>query len=125
MMTNKGAFLSIGQTLQPEIQQFYAQSLVQSTFTEKIMSQRQQLLEDETLKMIQERIIDKKADLYWFYNQADNKKTGKISKLEWANGMRSVLQLDLPFLSYCTKLTNVTNNLVDYNSVYHIVTNSS
>lgn len=30
----------------------------------------------------------------------DRQKSGSISKVQWANGLKLVLQLDVPFLSY-------------------------
>lgn len=122
MMTNKGSFINFGTDLQPEIQQFYAQSLVDSSFAQKIMDKKLQKLEEDTVKMIVERIIDKKADLYWYFTQVDVKRTGKISRLEWANALKSVLNLDLPFISYAPKLVDMDDKkMIDYSNVYNII----
>lgn len=117
MMTNKGSFINFGPDLQPEIQQFYAQSLIDSSFAQKIMDKKLQKLEEDTIKMIIERIIDKKADLYWYFTQVDSKRTGKISRLEWANALKSVLNLDLPYISYAPKLVDVgEDKMIDYSA---------
>lgn len=117
MMTNKGAFITFQQDLEPEVQQFYAENLIDNEFTYKLIEQKQQRLEKATLDYIIERIIEEKANLFWYYSQSDVKKTGKVSKLEWATGMKSVLRMDLPFLSYCSKLVEIENGLIDYHKV--------
>uniref|UniRef100_H3GLM9 Serine/threonine-protein phosphatase n=1 Tax=Phytophthora ramorum TaxID=164328 RepID=H3GLM9_PHYRM len=101
---NKGAFLTLGPDLQPEIQQFYAHSINESTFKAPEQAQMQGVLEDDTLRMIAERICDHKASLFWYFTQHDDEHNGTVSRLIWAEALRSVLQLDLPFLTYQPKL---------------------
>lgn len=36
--------------------------------------------------------------LFWLLQ--DRTKSGRVSKVQWANGLNLVLQLDVPFLSY-------------------------
>ncbi|RLN48703.1 hypothetical protein BBJ29_003070 [Phytophthora kernoviae] len=109
---NKGAFLTLGPDLQPEIQQFYAHSINETTFKAPEQSQMQGMLEEDTLRMIAERICDHKPSLYWYFTQHDDEHNGTVSRLIWAEALRSVLQLDLPFLTYQPKLAA----LVDENS---------
>ncbi|OWZ06024.1 Serine/threonine-protein phosphatase [Phytophthora megakarya] len=109
---NKGAFLTLGPDLQPEIQQFYAHSINESTFKAPEQAQMQGVLEEDTLRMIAERICDHKASLFWYFTQHDDEHNGTVSRLIWAEALRSVLQLDLPFLTYQPKLAA----LVDENS---------
>ncbi|RMX66558.1 hypothetical protein DD238_002301 [Peronospora effusa] len=114
---NKGAFLTFGTDLQPEIQQFYAQSITESTFQAPAQAQMQNLLEEDTLRMIAERICDHKASLYWYFTQHDDEHKGTVPRLIWAEALRSVLQLDLPFLTYQSKLAELideTSGRINY-----------
>ncbi|CAM9294698.1 unnamed protein product, partial [Choristocarpus tenellus] len=101
LQTNKGAFLTVGSNLQPEIQQFYAHSVTEMSFDqEKEQKEVEERLETEAVNMIIEQLIDKKPSLYWHYTREDKGKTGRVTKVQWANGLKLVLQLDVPFLSY-------------------------
>ncbi|CAM9314521.1 unnamed protein product, partial [Phaeothamnion confervicola] len=101
MQTNKGAFLTIGPELQPEIQQFYAHSVADTHWDNPEASQAiEQKLEDDAVAMIVERVIDNKPSLYWHYTRQDKERTGTVTRLQWSNGLKLVLQLDVPFLSY-------------------------
>ncbi|CAM9129165.1 unnamed protein product [Discosporangium mesarthrocarpum] len=111
LQTNKGAFLTVGPDLQPEIQQFYAHSVTEMSFDqEKVQREVEERLEMEAVNMIIERLIDSKPSLYWHYTREDKKKTGRISKVQWANGLKLVLQLDVPFLSYVERLVDVEDD---------------
>jgi Ca2+-binding EF-hand superfamily protein/diadenosine tetraphosphatase ApaH/serine/threonine PP2A family protein phosphatase len=57
-------------------------------------------------KMLMERIFLRKPDLYFFYAAADkaSSRDGRVSKLVWADGMRTVLDLELPWLNLCSML---------------------
>jgi Ca2+-binding EF-hand superfamily protein/diadenosine tetraphosphatase ApaH/serine/threonine PP2A family protein phosphatase len=104
--TNKGAFLTLGRDLQPAIQQFYAHSIQQADFgvssedTSTKQGQLEQRLEDDVCAMIIERICDHKPSLYWYFTQHDAERTGTVSRLEWANTLRNVIGIDLPFITY-------------------------
>lgn len=87
--TNKGAFITFGADLQPEIQQFYAHSIASSDFggmaeepeSEEVDSaeeRREQKLEDDAVQMIIEHIVNHKADLYWYYTQQDTENSGYV-----------------------------------------------
>ncbi|GMF24491.1 unnamed protein product [Phytophthora lilii] len=108
---NKGAFLTLGPDLQPEIQQFYAHSINESTFKAPEQAQMQGVLEEDTLRMIAERICDHKASLYWYFTQHDEEHNGTVPRLIWAEALRSVLQLDLPFLTYQPKLAALVDDI--------------
>ncbi|KAG7396038.1 serine threonine-protein phosphatase [Phytophthora boehmeriae] len=107
---NKGAFLTLGPDLQPEIQQFYAHSINETTFKAPEHSEMQGVLEEDTLRMIAERICDHKPSLYWYFTQHDDEHNGTVSRLIWAEALRSVLQLDLPFLTYQPKLAALVDD---------------
>ncbi|CAN0114314.1 unnamed protein product [Pylaiella littoralis] len=108
MQTNKGAFLTIGPELQPEIQQFYAHSVSETCFDQDAMQKEtEERLETEAVSMIIERLLDLKPSLYWHYTRQDQTKSGRVSKVQWANGLNLVLQLDVPFLSYVERLAEV------------------
>lgn len=102
--TNKGAFLTLGHDLQPEIQQFYAHSIHQTAFTPPQEEELETRLEDDAIKMILERVVDQKSALYWYFTKADVAHKGELSRVEWAQGMKSTLALDLPFLSLQPRL---------------------
>lgn len=99
LQTNKGAFLSVGPDLQPEIQQFYAASLAEATWEVPELLQNKRL-EDENVKMIIERLVDCKHSLLWQFTICDTEKTGRVSRLDWSKSLRLVLELDIPFLLY-------------------------
>jgi len=103
--TNKGAFIAFGPDLQPEIQQFYAHSIQRGNFMTD--EEREEMLEKDAIKMIVENICDKRIDLYWYYTQADKDMTGRVSRVEWAQGLASVLHLEVPFLHYQTHLAEL------------------
>lgn len=103
--TNKGAFITFAHDLQPEIQQFYAQSVDTGSFITD--EQRNAKLEDEAIHMLVEQICDKKLDLYWYFTQNDVEHTGLVTRVEWAAALKTVLGLDLPFLHYQPRLATV------------------
>ena len=107
--TNKGAFITFGPDLQPEIQQFYAHAMESTKFEskEEAAEDRLNTLEEDALRMIIERVCDKKSDLYWYFTQHDENATGLCTRLQWADAMKTVLNLDLPFLHLQTKLCNM------------------
>ena len=143
---NKGAFITVTNALQPEIQQFFAHKLEDfdvHTAGEKAAKERAaaataqaekdlregkdisggsglggakrgreraRSLQVDVIRMIVERVCDRKPDLYWLFTNKDREHTGTVSRLEWAEVMRSVLQLDLPFLGYQTKLAETTRD---------------
>lgn len=87
--TNKGAFITFGADLQPEIQQFYAHNIASSDFgatveepaaeeVEAEEERREQKLEDDAVQMIIEHVVNHKADLYWYYTQQDTENTGYV-----------------------------------------------
>ena len=105
--TNKGAFMTFGEDLQPEIQQFFALGDVTSFMTEE---ERQTKLEEDAVFMIVEMICDHKLDLYWYFTERDKAGAGVVSRVEWANGLTKVLNLDVPFLYYQPKLAELDEN---------------
>jgi diadenosine tetraphosphatase ApaH/serine/threonine PP2A family protein phosphatase/Ca2+-binding EF-hand superfamily protein len=54
-------------------------------------------------RMIMERVIIHKPDLYFFWSKAGGA-DGKINKSQWADGMRTVLNLDLPWIMLAPSL---------------------
>ncbi|KAI9905492.1 hypothetical protein PsorP6_014128 [Peronosclerospora sorghi] len=107
---NKGAFLTLGPELDPAIQQFYAHAMHESTFGLPAGHQdatAHDVLEDETLRMLAERICDAKAALYWYFTQHELERDGTVPRCVWADALRTVLQLELPFLTYQAKLADV------------------
>ncbi|KAH9124032.1 hypothetical protein AeMF1_005128 [Aphanomyces euteiches] len=114
---NKGAFLTLGSDLQPEIQQFYGNPLNESEWEapEDEQAKLQENLEGDALRMIAERICDHKADLFWYFTQHENESKGTVPRLVWAEALKSILGMDLPFLLYQTKLADIEpDNSINY-----------
>jgi hypothetical protein len=57
-------------------------------------------LEEDMIKMIIVSVLDHKPSLYWYFTRVDKEKRGVVSIDEWATGLKTVLQLDLPFSRY-------------------------
>jgi Ca2+-binding EF-hand superfamily protein/diadenosine tetraphosphatase ApaH/serine/threonine PP2A family protein phosphatase len=115
--TNKGAFLTLGKDLQPAIQQFYAHSLESADFgvtlddsdkdRAKDSKTKEDKLEDDVVEKIVELVLDNKPDLYWYFTQHDTERCGKVSKAIWADALRNVLDIDIPFLNYQPRLADL------------------
>ncbi|KAF0696480.1 Aste57867_12775 [Aphanomyces stellatus] len=135
---NKGAFCSLGADCRPEIQQFMAPPLqsysrgkpmfphltdvtmpidnggvhVDMAPVEAVSSKT---LEDDSVRMIAERICELKPDLFRWFTQRDRNHNGRVSRLVWSEGLKSVLQLDLPYLLYQPKLADLeADNCINY-----------
>ena len=54
-------------------------------------------LEEDMIKMIIVSLLDHKPSLYWYFTQVDKEKSGFVGVEEWSTGLKTVLQLDLPF----------------------------
>jgi diadenosine tetraphosphatase ApaH/serine/threonine PP2A family protein phosphatase len=65
--------------------------------------------DDSNRKLLIERICLRKSDLYFFYSASDKagSRDGRVTKLVWADGMRTVLDLDLPWLKLCSSLCDI------------------
>ena len=135
--TNKGAFLVLDKSLQPEIQQFYAHSMDSHNFLDKAKAEggaegggaedeaassqemenaRNDKLEEDAVRMIVERIVAQKPDLYWYFTQGDKDRTGFCTRLEWQQVMLNVLGMELPYLQLQPRLaeTDPANGLINY-----------
>ena len=107
--TNKGAFITFGMDLQPEIQQFYALAVEdEKRFVSE--EERHQKLVENSIHMIAEQICDKRVDLYWYFTKSDHGRTGKVSRVDWSNALTNVLGLNLPYLHYQDQLAEVDEN---------------
>jgi Ca2+-binding EF-hand superfamily protein len=73
-----------------------------------------------------ERICMHKPDLYFFYSAADRggSQDGCITKQVWADGMRTVLDIDIPFINLCSSLCDIESdgriNFTKFLDRYHI-----
>eukprot|EP00946_MAST-07B_sp_MAST-7B-sp1_P001214 g1214.t1 len=77
---------------------------------------RNKTLEEDAIRLIIERVCDKKADLYWYFTQHDADASGECTRLQWATALRTVLNIDLPFLHVQNKLceTEPDSNRLNY-----------
>lgn len=131
---NKGAFITFTHKMEPEIQQFVAHDISEFNITDVAPDSKTapkmevgsasgsaegavegevaddarhgKVLED-VLKMLADRIIDGKVDLYWWYMQCEQLGDGRISLAHWAEGLHDCLQLELPFMTYREHLVDM------------------
>jgi len=82
-------------------------STLGSADTKESRTEQEKRMMKDTIRMISERIIDGKVDLYWWYMQCEGEKEGRVSVVNWAEGLHDCLGLDLPFLSYRDHLVKV------------------
>jgi len=72
-------------------------------------------LQELVRRMIMERIILRKSDLYFFYSdrahhEVSREFDGTVSKCTWAEGLKTVLALDLPWLGLAPTLASIEPN---------------
>eukprot|EP01138_Halocafeteria_seosinensis_P003117 gb/GECG01003186.1/.p1 GENE.gb/GECG01003186.1/~~gb/GECG01003186.1/.p1 ORF type:complete len:953 (+),score=133.80 gb/GECG01003186.1/:1-2859(+) len=114
--TNRGAYIVFEPDLNSAIEQFMA-GRIEATDPKPLRDRKAGALlappddvdessqSDANRRMLIERICLNKHDLFWFWSNSDKERTGKITKLQWAEGMRTVLApLDLPWLSLAKEL---------------------
>lgn len=66
--------------------------------------------QDEAIRrMIMERVVLKKSDLYFYWSKVDKLANcnGKLTKSQWAEGMRNVLGFELPWLNLAATLCDI------------------
>jgi len=67
-----------------------------------------------THKAVIAKLIDlicaSKHDLYWYFTHLDSRHTGSVSRVEWADALKTVLKLDLPFMRLVGDLADVGEN---------------
>lgn len=115
---NKGSFLKLDNSLSPQIQQYYSETLDKTDISHKMKSQVEGLKND-VLEKLKEIIVTHKADLYEWYQQVDKTRCGYITKYEWAYSLYDTTKLEIPFISYVKKLAKIEKNgKIKYNDVY-------
>lgn len=55
-------------------------------------------------------ICASKHDLYWYFCHLDSRHTGTVSRVEWADALKTVLKLDLPFMRLVNDLATVDDH---------------
>ncbi|EQC37411.1 hypothetical protein SDRG_05015 [Saprolegnia diclina VS20] len=131
---NQGAYLTLGADCKPEIQQFMAPTLGQYAKKDVLfavasspeldddgsshLEMKKASLEGDLLRMIAERICDQKTELFLYFTQHEAPDApGHVSRLAWADALRTVLALDVPFLLYQPKLTETEGDgRINYSS---------
>jgi len=127
---NKGAFITFTHKMEPEIQQFVAHDASEFKIPElnddasssssasktedgvgtksakDKAKERDRMLKD-MVRMISERIISHKVDLYWWYMQCEQVSDGCVSVVDWASGIRDCLELELPLLVHREHLVDL------------------
>lgn len=99
---NMGAFVVFKSAdMQANIEQFMA-SQPTSTGPSKLA---------RTHKAVIAKLVDlicaSKHDLYWYFSHLDSRHTGTVSRVEWADALKTVLKLDLPFMRLVGDLATV------------------
>lgn len=63
-----------------------------------------------------ERVVINKPDLFWYFTHADKAQTGKISRIDWTEAMKTVLRMpDLPWLHLVDVLVDVeADGMINY-----------
>ncbi|RQM28099.1 hypothetical protein B5M09_005119 [Aphanomyces astaci] len=140
---NKGAFCSLKADCRPEIQQFIAPPLHTYSRVKPMFPQYNSVggdlhlahevvneadmsadttmhasLEEDSLRMIAERICEHKSDLFRYFTQHEHAaRNGRVSRVVWADALKAELKLDLPFLLYQSKLVDVeADNTINYSN---------
>lgn len=134
--TNRGAMIILASDLSHTIQQFMA-GKIETTKPGPLKDRKAGALlgpppdvdecaqQDANRRMLIERICLNKHDLLYFWSNLDTKHTGRITKLQWAEGMRTVLApLDIPWLSLSRELVEFeedgTISYLKFLNRYHI-----
>ncbi|RHY01550.1 hypothetical protein DYB36_009860 [Aphanomyces astaci] len=146
---NKGAFCSLKADCRPEIQQFIAPPLHTYSRVKPMFPQYNSVggdlhlapeavneadmsadttmhasLEEDSLRMIAERICEHKSDLFRYFTQHEHAaRNGRVSRLVWADALKAELKLDLPFLLYQSKPVDVeADNTINYSKHFRSLT---
>lgn len=99
---NMGAFVVFKSAdMQANIEQFMA-SQASSEGPSKLARTHRAVI----AKLI-DLICASKHDLYWYFAHLDSRHTGKVSRVEWADALKTVLKLDLPFMRLVNDLATV------------------
>lgn len=106
---NKGSFMKIDDSLSPQIQQYYSDSIDRTDIAHNMKSQVENLKKD-VIEKLKEVIVTYKPDLYEWYQQVDKNKSGYISKYEWAYSLYTTTKLDIPFICYVKELVRIEEN---------------
>lgn len=113
--TNKGAYVQLeiqeDGTIKPHVVQYYAQPLQKlRDAAPNEWRQKARRLERRTLISLMELICEKKSTLLAYYHQMDTRNTGRITKLQWKEGLTHALGMEVNFLSYFSQLATLEND---------------
>lgn len=101
---NKGAFVIFDPEMNHTFYPFYAENLV--SLGSPTISNIEEKLQQETLDKLKERIFQSRHDLLLCFTHLDLERTGTITIEQWAQGMLSVLNLPIAWVTKKTLLFN-------------------
>lgn len=117
--SNKGAYITMGQDLQPHFVQFSSSKLQKGR--KYTIRQRVGIIETSALRDLKEKIYASQSDLIEEFKKYDENGTGQISILTWCACMENVLHLDLPWRTLAPNLNIIfvkDSLMVEYYSTF-------
>ncbi|KAM5221404.1 serine/threonine-protein phosphatase with EF-hands 1 [Ctenodactylus gundi] len=101
--SNQGAYIKLSYGMSPQVFKFLSCHSV----CQNLLHQRVNVMESIAFRILKEKIMSRKIDLFHAFKRRDHAKSGKISVMEWALTMDSVLELNLPWKSLSTCFVEV------------------
>jgi hypothetical protein len=92
---NDGAYIVFEKNGEPHIVQYHAKPKERLTR----YRMRHALLENDVISRLLQRISDNRLGLVDFYRSVEDEHAC-ITRAQWADGLRTVLKLDIPFLEF-------------------------
>lgn len=90
--------------------------MVERRSSTKVLLTAAERMEVDSLKKVAKLIVEKKQEIWWYFWNADEKKSGRIPVTTWRQGCSSVIGDNLPWilLQKQLKLQVASDNTVDY-----------
>eukprot|EP00116_Pleurobrachia_bachei_P009388 sb/3469650/ len=113
--SNLGAYLKITSSLKPQFVQYSASSKTSNL----PLYERVSMVESSAFRDLRTKMFANQGALLEKFQKFDPENTGVISTSEWAESLRDVLSLDLPWRTLRTKLVETDENgKVKYSSCF-------
>lgn len=98
---NMGAFVVFKSDMKANIEQFMAAGQEEESPTRLARTHK------AVIAKLVDLICGAKPDLYWYFTHLDRMHSGCVSRVEWADALKTVLHLDLPFMRLVNDLATV------------------